>query len=117
MEEFYKSNYKLRLYCAFANRDQAIGLELIEALQKVNEKLGLDNFEATIRLSKTDDGSKPSPRWDAKFIQEELSDKKGGDIQRIWVVGPPAMNQVFDQTLSKEFLERHNLSDKKVEIM
>ena len=117
MSSFYGSGFKLRLYCAFADRDQAIGLDLIEALQKVNETLGLDNFEATIRLSKTSDGSAPLPRWDASFIERELSDKKGGDIQRVWVVGPPAMNQLFDQTLNNEFLSSINLTSKNVEIM
>jgi len=59
----------------------------------------LDNFEATIRLSKTDDGSAPLPRWTSDFILDELSAKKksgSGEIQKVWVVGPPAMNQLFD---------------------
>jgi len=33
----------------------ALGLDLIEALTDVNKALGLDNFVAVIRLSKTSD--------------------------------------------------------------
>lgn len=117
MQDFYKDGFKLHLYCSFANRDQAIGLELVEALQRLNDSLGLDNFEATIRLSKTDDGSKPLPRWDKTFIENEVSTKKNGKIAKIWAVGPPAMNQLFDQTLNNEFLARQNLLSKQVEVM
>lgn len=63
MSSFYSSGFKLRLYASFASRDQAIGLDLIEALIAVNKALGLDNFEAVVRLSKTSDGSDPLPRW------------------------------------------------------
>lgn len=72
ISSFYKDDFKLRLYVAFASSEEAIGLELIKSLQDVNKMLGLDNFEAVIRLSKTDDGSKPMPRWDANFIVNEL---------------------------------------------
>ena len=117
MQDFYKDGFKLHLYCSFANRDQAIGLELVEALQRLNDSLGLDNFEATIRLSKTDDGSKPLPRWDKTFIENEVSTKKNGKIAKIWAVGPPAMNQLFDQTLNNEFLARQNILSKQVEVL
>ena len=41
-------------------------MELIEALVKLNEKLGKDNFKATVRLSETD-GPK-LPRWTPEYI-------------------------------------------------
>lgn len=36
MANFFQPGFKLHLYAAFASREQAIGLELIEALQFVN---------------------------------------------------------------------------------
>ena len=65
---FYQPGFKLHLYAAFQSREHAIGLELIEALEQVNQKLGLDNFKATVRLSQT---SGPKlPRWTPEYIDE-----------------------------------------------
>ena len=57
MSNFYQAGFKLHLYCSFQSREMAIGLDLIEALLAVNKELGLDNFEATVRLSKPDEGT------------------------------------------------------------
>jgi hypothetical protein len=65
--KFYQPGFKFHLYVSFQSRKMAIGLELIEALVKVNEKLGLDNFTATVRLSETD-GPK-LPRWTPDYIE------------------------------------------------
>lgn len=73
---------------------------MIEALQKVNQSLGLDNFKATIRLSKTDDDSPPLPRWTPEYIEQQLTDHSG-KLAKVWVCGPPAMNETFDKTLGQ----------------
>ena len=49
--KYFEPGFKLHLFVAFRNREQAIGLEIIEALQAVNKKLGKDNFKLTLRLS------------------------------------------------------------------
>ena len=36
IRDFYKTGFKLHLYVAFQNREQSIGLDLIEALEQVN---------------------------------------------------------------------------------
>ena len=92
----YEADFVFHLYCSFADRESAIGLQIIEALEKVNAKLGLSNFKATVRLSKTD-GPK-LPRWSPTYISDELT-PLAGSINRIWVVGPPAVNEMFDKTL------------------
>jgi len=69
-------------------------LDLIEALVDLNKALGLDNFEATVRLSVTD-GPK-LPRWTPEYIESELI---GKPLQKVWVCGPPAVNEMFDKTL------------------
>lgn len=71
----YEPNFVFHLYCSFADRESAIGLQVIEALEKVNNKLGLSNFKATVRLSKTD-GTK-LPRWSPSYINDELSPLAG----------------------------------------
>ena len=83
MRDFFKPGFKLHLYVAFQNRAQAIGLDLIEALEQVNRNLGLDNFKVTVRLSETDGGPK-MPRWTPDFIEKELV-PMAGQIKKICV--------------------------------
>ena len=82
---------------------------------RVCEVLGIDNFVSTVRLSKTDDGSKALPRWTPEYIQEQLEVYKG-QLAKIWVCGPPGLNETFDKTLGKLMLEL-NLSRDQVDIM
>ena len=85
-------------------------------LQVVCAKLNLTNFKATVRLAKSDGASKP-PRWNTEFIEEQLMPHEG-KIERVWVCGPPAMNQLFDEGL--EALNKSNklsLSQDRIEIM
>lgn len=98
MEEFYQADFKFHLYCSFQNREEAIGLDLIEALVKVNKALGLYNFEVVVRLSQPDEGQPKLPRWTHDYIEKEIS-WMDGPVKKVWVVGPPVMNQLFDQTL------------------
>ena len=69
---------------------------MIEALEQVNKKLGLTNFKAVVRLSETQ-GPK-LPRWTPKYIKQELM-PLAGKIRRVWVCGPPAVNEMFDKTM------------------
>jgi len=70
----------------------------------LNKKLKLHNFKLIVRYSETkpdpDSDSLPKPprRWDKNYIAEELYPLKG-KMSRIWVCGPPIMNQCFDQSL------------------
>lgn len=82
---------------AFQDRESAIGLDVIEALEGVNEKLGLNNFKAIVRLSNSDALFKP-PRWTPQYIEEQLTPLKD-TLSRVWVCGPPSLNETFDKTL------------------
>jgi len=73
---------------------------LIEALEQVNKKLGLDNFKAIVRLSKPPADAPKLPRWNPLYIEEQLT-PYAGRLERVWVVGPPAVNEMFDKTLEK----------------
>lgn len=64
----------------------------------MNAKLGLDNFTATVRLSEPDQNGAKLPRWTPDFIESELSGY-AGNLSKIWVCGPPAVNEMFDKTL------------------
>lgn len=69
---------------------------MIEKLEQVNTKLGLTNFKAIVRLSVTE-GPK-LPRWTPAYVEEQLK-PMAGNIKRVWVCGPPAVNEMFDKTL------------------
>ena len=39
------------------------------------------------------------PRWTPQYIEDELQ-PLAGRIKRVWVVGPPVVNEMFDKTLA-----------------
>lgn len=108
---YYAPGFKFHLYCSFQSRDQAIGLDLIEALVDLNKALGLDNFEATVRLSVTD-GPK-LPRWTPQYVESELS---GKTLSKVWVCGPPAVNEMFDKTLG-DLKDKLGLKAHQIDVM
>ena len=113
MRKHYQSGFKLILYCSFQSRDQAIGLDLIEALEQVCTKLGLDNFRAIVRLTQTD-GPK-LPRWTPEYIEKEL-EGHSGQLRKVWVVGPPQVNETFDKTLG-QLSDKLKLQPHQIDVM
>ena len=67
----------MHLFAAFRNREQAIGLEIIEALVAINKKLGKDNFKLTLRLSEPPEGETKLPRWTPSYVEEQMSEYAG----------------------------------------
>ena len=62
---------------------------------QVNKVMGYNNFEYKLKLK-----SEPRDYWNAEFISKEI--RSHPYIKRLWVCGPPKMNEIFDKTLSKE---------------
>jgi NAD(P)H-flavin reductase len=96
---------------SFASRSEAIGLELCEALLELNKAKGLHNFNLTVRFSdeKTSDGQKP-PRWDNDYIKAQIELlSKVEDITKIYVCGPPIMNETFDKAFMGDKLTGRHL--------
>jgi hypothetical protein len=60
-----KGKFKFILYASFPNRNEAVGLDLVDSLIKLNQKLNLENFEAVLRFSNEQKGE----RWDENFIE------------------------------------------------
>ncbi len=51
-----------------------------------------------MRLSK----EKLNPaRWDEAFINKEIDKHNINQIRRIWVCGPPVMNETFERAFNK----------------
>ena len=55
MKQLY-DDFEFHLYCSWEDRDQAIGLEIMEMLEKVNDRLGMTNFKLVTRFSKVKEG-------------------------------------------------------------
>ena len=79
--------------------DSEIGLNICEALQKVNRKLGETNFKLTVRISKRWDGFRGEV-WDEKFVNDNLS-PYADKIKKVWISGPPGMNESLDKAFEK----------------
>ena len=39
-------------------------------------------------------------RWDENFIHQEITKLGGKNIKKVWVCGPPVMNETFDRVFS-----------------
>ena len=120
-----QDSFQFHLYVAFLDQDTTIGLELCETLERVNAKLaklediglqGLkDQFKLTIRLSSDIFAKEKPARWDHKYIEKELT-PLAGKIQKVWVCGPPIMNQTFDKSLGS-LKQKLKLSAKQIDIL
>lgn len=62
-----KTKFKFVLYASFPNRNEAVGLDLVDSLVKLNEKVNCGNFEAVLRFS----NEKKGERWDENFIERQ----------------------------------------------
>ena len=86
------------MYAAFSDKENAIGLDLIRGLEAVNRKIGKRNFKAIVRLSKPELGEEVLPRWTPEYVEDQLT-PYAGDIRKVWVCGPPKVNEMMDRTL------------------
>ena len=108
------STFRFILYVSFENRKDALALEIIEGLYEITQKKGLKNFDLVIRLSSEKAGS----RWDGNFIKRQFKIRAGETISKVWVCGPPVMNEVFDRTFESMRNEGElTLSKSSVEIL
>ena len=57
----------------------------------------MNNFFLHLRLSQK---KANSGRWNAEFIRREIGKLGCKNVQKVWVCGPPSMNEYFDKVLS-----------------
>ena len=94
-----KDDFTFLFFVSMLSMDSEIGLNVCEALQKVNRKLGETNFKLTVRISKRWDGFRGEV-WDQKFVDDNLS-PYAGKIRKVWISGPPGMNESLDKAFDK----------------
>ena len=92
-EDRLNNDFRLKLYVSFQTREDAIGLELLEALHNYCKKNGKRNFELVTRIS--NEGKQP--RWNSAFINDTMSQCDRKALKKVWVCGPPVMSETFDR--------------------
>ena len=52
------------------------------------------NFELNLRLSRE---AVTEQRWDEKYVLKEMKKYFPTEVNRVWVCGPPSMNETFER--------------------
>lgn len=94
--------WRFVLYASFLNEQQAIGLQLCEALDKFCKAKGLKDFKLVVRLS----SSGEQKRWDETYIRDALLEHQISVSDKVWVCGPPHMSEVFDRCFDSILKDR-----------
>jgi len=101
----FEDDFQFHYFVSFLNRDEAVGLDLCEALVALNKTKGINNFHLTVRLSEAKDGAPRAVRWNKEYVLPKLQeiekgiDGKASEIKKVFVCGPPVMNETFDKDL------------------
>jgi len=98
----FDDSFKFIFYISHQNLNETMGMDLSLKLIELNKHLGFNNFDLVVRLSEGHPdlkGEKPK-RWNKEAIKEELM-QFAGQLSKIWVCGPPMLNQTFDIALEQ----------------
>jgi NAD(P)H-flavin reductase len=108
-------DFKFVFFVSFPKQEDCIAYELCTGLQKISERFGCDNFEFYPRFS---NDPKNSRKWDHEFIDETLARYSKGDskVKKVWVCGPPIMNEMFDRSL-EELAPKYNINVHGIDVM
>ena len=99
---FEGKTFKFVLYASFPSRSDAVGLELIEGLRDIQNKLPFKNFHVELRFGNEARGT----RWDRDFIIRHIDIWKKEGLTKAYVCGPPPMNELFDRTIDSLIQQR-----------
>jgi len=86
--------FELHLYVSFQSRADAIALDVLEGLQELVRNNKSKSLHLHLRFS-----DQKSRRWDDAFVREQMKNVKS--VQKVWVCGPPVMEESFEQILEK----------------
>ena len=92
------AHFKFIFYVSFVSEADSIGLQLLEAFEQYCQRNGKLNFDLYVRLGLE---GKNLRRWNQEFVQDEMRKYNLSEIQKIWVCGPPKMNEAFDRAFSE----------------
>lgn len=96
-------NFSFELHTSFASEEEAMGLELVDILVALLEKVNMTHlFTHYCRISKVKPGEKVrkpvGKRMDENAYREEFEKMEAsGTVETIYVCGPPVMQEHFDR--------------------
>jgi len=90
------NQFEMKMYASFPSKAEGVAWTLMEALDSYCKAKGSKSFELIPRLSKE---KVNTARWNEGWIENTLLKYPAKDVQRMWVCGPPVMNETFDRTL------------------
>lgn len=96
-EERMRKTFRFIFFVSFRTLKDSCGYELLQGIEKVKE--AHPNFRLRVRFS-----DQKMARWTPEYIEKQLMDIKNEDdlkLERIWVCGPPVMQEEFDKTLTR----------------
>lgn len=108
------TQFQMHLFASFPSKAEAVAYDLCEALNNYCTRNNLKTFTLHPRLSK----EKVNPaRWTEAWIESTLLKYPAQEVQRMWVCGPPVMNETFDRCLmdmrsrldAKNMIDRFNI--------
>lgn len=108
------STFKFVLYASFPNREEALGIELLEGLRDVTQKKGLNNFELVLRIK--NEGPQGQSRWDQDYISRQIEIRQKENLTKAYVCGPPVMGELFDRVFDS-MINRRSLRSSQVHVM
>jgi NAD(P)H-flavin reductase len=88
--------FEMHLYASFPSKADAVAWDLCEALDNYCKQKGSKSFELHPRLSKE---KVNTARWNEPWVENTLLKYPAKQVQRMWVCGPPVMNETFDRAL------------------
>ena len=97
-------DFKFILYMAFPTEGDALAYDFCKSCMEHAKQNSFSNFEVRTRFS-----DKDRQRWDEQWIGDTLSQVR--DLKRVWVCGPPIINETFNKALQK------HLDKSKFEVM
>lgn len=96
-------NFTFEMHTSFASEEEAMGLELVDVLVDLCDKFNYRNlFIHYCRISKVKKGEKVrqpvGKRMDeAAYREELLKMEASGLVEKVYVCGPPVMQEHFDR--------------------
>lgn len=88
--------FRMKLYASFPSKAEGVAWDLMESLDNYCKQKGSQSFELIPRLSKE---KVNTARWNESWVENTLLKYPAKEVQRMWVCGPPVMNETFDKAL------------------
>ena len=83
--------------------DEVICLDIVDALEAVCRKYKCTHlFQHNMRINNDISVYKNLKKWDQQFFSEKIKKYLGMNAARIWICGPPLVQEYFDRATDED---------------